>query len=84
VPGRLQCTLAAQQPTSGEDTMTKQEAVKESPKEIFLKDYKAPDYAFEKVQLLLLSVFFVSAVSCVRAGIDIHIAVQGFLPILRS
>jgi hypothetical protein len=29
--------------------MTKEEAVKETPKEIFLKDYRAPDYAFEKV-----------------------------------
>lgn len=45
---RVQCTLAAQ-PKSGEDTMAKEEAVKETPKEIFLKDYKAPDYAFEKV-----------------------------------
>jgi hypothetical protein len=36
-------------PKSGEDTMTKEEAVKETPKEIFLKDYRAPDYAFEKV-----------------------------------
>lgn len=48
VSGRIQCTLAAQS-KSGEDTMTKEEAVKETPKEIFLKDYKAPDYAFEKV-----------------------------------
>ena len=48
VSGRIQCTLAAQ-PKSGEDTMTKEESVKETPKEIFLKDYKAPDYAFEKV-----------------------------------
>jgi aminopeptidase N len=31
--------------------MTKEETVKETPKEIFLKDYKAPDYAFEKVDL---------------------------------
>jgi hypothetical protein len=29
--------------------MTKEDVVKETPKEIFLKDYKAPDYAFEKV-----------------------------------
>ena len=29
--------------------MTKEDAVKETPKEIFLKDYKAPNYAFEKV-----------------------------------
>jgi aminopeptidase N len=29
--------------------MTKEETVKETPKEIFLKDYKPPDYAFEKV-----------------------------------
>jgi aminopeptidase N len=50
VSGRVQCTLAAQ-PKPGEDTMTKEETVKETPKEIFLKDYKAPDYAFEKVDL---------------------------------
>lgn len=31
------------------DTMTKVDAVNETPKEILLKDYKAPDYAFEKV-----------------------------------
>lgn len=29
--------------------MTKEDAVKEIPKEIFLRDYKAPGYAFEKV-----------------------------------
>jgi len=41
----------AAQPKPGEDIMTKEETVKETPKEIFLKDYKAPDYAFEKVDL---------------------------------
>jgi len=41
--------------------MTKEETVKETPKEIFLKDYKAPDYAFEKVNFpeCITSVFAV-------------------------
>ncbi|XP_024366624.1 puromycin-sensitive aminopeptidase isoform X1 [Physcomitrium patens] len=47
VSSRVQCTLAAQP----QDTMAKDEVVKEGPKEIFLRDYKAPDYAFEKVDL---------------------------------
>ncbi|XP_024396860.1 puromycin-sensitive aminopeptidase [Physcomitrium patens] len=34
--------------------MTKEDAVKETPKEIFLKDYKAPDYAFQKVDLIFV------------------------------
>lgn len=65
VSSRLLCTLAAQQPKSGEDSMTMEEAVKESPREIFLKDYKAPDYAFEKVLFYFWTVLSFSAVfSC--------------------
>jgi len=48
--------------------MTKEEAVKETPKEIFLKDYKAPDYAFEKVNFPDSSIFVSAVYLLVRAG----------------
>lgn len=38
--------------------MKMEESVKETPKEIFLKDYKAPHYAFEKVKLDILIFLF--------------------------
>ncbi len=45
--GRVHCSVAAQSLSStAEDIM-----IKESPKEIFLKDYKAPSFAFETLNL---------------------------------
>lgn len=53
--------------------MAKDEVVKEGPKEIFLRDYKAPDYAFEKVILAGYSSF--TAFVCVLS----HLLFKGLL-----